>query len=99
MLFRKLFAKDDDLENDKLEPLLEYIVDEQKTKTTKSSTAVVTATVTEPEAAEQVSPASVKSSATLTETKLKGLRVVCISDTHGCHRSLEMPPGDILIHG
>eukprot|EP00929_Paragymnodinium_shiwhaense_P053378 TRINITY_DN26707_c0_g1_i1.p1 TRINITY_DN26707_c0_g1~~TRINITY_DN26707_c0_g1_i1.p1 ORF type:complete len:301 (+),score=38.02 TRINITY_DN26707_c0_g1_i1:127-1029(+) len=29
----------------------------------------------------------------------RGLRVVCISDTHGCHRSLgELPAGDILVH-
>jgi Icc-related predicted phosphoesterase len=26
------------------------------------------------------------------------LRVVCISDTHGFHRKLVLPPGDILIH-
>ncbi|CAK4628233.1 unnamed protein product [Aphanomyces euteiches] len=26
------------------------------------------------------------------------LTVVCISDTHGRHRELIMPPGDILIH-
>lgn len=29
---------------------------------------------------------------------LIGLRIVCISDTHGGHRKLTMPPGDILIH-
>jgi predicted phosphohydrolase len=27
-----------------------------------------------------------------------GLRVVCISDTHGFHRQLNLPPGDILIN-
>ncbi|KAL6051414.1 Metallophosphatase domain-containing protein [Balamuthia mandrillaris] len=28
-----------------------------------------------------------------------GLRVVCISDTHGCHRSIkDVPEGDLLIH-
>eukprot|EP00052_Salpingoeca_macrocollata_P006795 m.55959 g.55959 ORF g.55959 m.55959 type:complete len:209 (+) comp15661_c1_seq2:130-756(+) len=27
-----------------------------------------------------------------------GLRCVCISDTHGQHRKLEIPDGDILIH-
>ena len=26
------------------------------------------------------------------------LRIVCISDTHARHRSITMPPGDILIH-
>jgi Icc-related predicted phosphoesterase len=26
------------------------------------------------------------------------LRIVCISDTHGFHRKLALPPGDILIH-
>ena len=26
------------------------------------------------------------------------LRLVCISDTHCCHRSIELPEGDILIH-
>jgi len=28
-----------------------------------------------------------------------GLRVVMISDTHGCHRKLTVPAGDVLIHG
>lgn len=28
-----------------------------------------------------------------------GLRVVMISDTHGCHRRLRVPEGDVLIHG
>jgi len=28
----------------------------------------------------------------------KGLKVVCISDTHGRHRDLQVPEGDILIH-
>eukprot|EP00927_Polykrikos_kofoidii_P073327 TRINITY_DN69376_c0_g1_i1.p1 TRINITY_DN69376_c0_g1~~TRINITY_DN69376_c0_g1_i1.p1 ORF type:complete len:327 (-),score=44.81 TRINITY_DN69376_c0_g1_i1:129-1109(-) len=27
-----------------------------------------------------------------------GVRVVCISDTHGHHRKLELPKGDVLIH-
>ena len=26
------------------------------------------------------------------------LRVVCVSDTHGLHTNLKVPPGDILIH-
>jgi predicted phosphodiesterase len=26
------------------------------------------------------------------------MRIVCISDTHGLHRELSLPPGDILIH-
>jgi 3',5'-cyclic AMP phosphodiesterase CpdA len=26
-------------------------------------------------------------------------RVVCMSDTHGQHRSMVIPPGDVLIHG
>ncbi len=26
------------------------------------------------------------------------MRVVCISDTHGDHRNLQLPPGDVLIH-
>ena len=28
----------------------------------------------------------------------KGLRVVCISDTHGRHREVNIPEGDVLIH-
>ena len=28
-----------------------------------------------------------------------GVRVVLVSDTHGMHRTLDMPDGDILIHG
>jgi hypothetical protein len=28
----------------------------------------------------------------------QGVKIVCISDTHGDHRKLEMPEGDILIH-
>mmetsp|Transcript_44748 Transcript_44748/g.71508 ORF Transcript_44748/g.71508 Transcript_44748/m.71508 type:complete len:263 (-) Transcript_44748:216-1004(-) len=32
------------------------------------------------------------------ESTSTGLTVVCISDTHGGHRQLEMPDGDILIH-
>ena len=27
-----------------------------------------------------------------------GLRLVCVSDTHGRHRHVNVPPGDILIH-
>ena len=27
-----------------------------------------------------------------------GLRLVCVSDTHGRHRNVNVPPGDILIH-
>lgn len=30
--------------------------------------------------------------------RLAGLTIICISDTHGQHRSLKMPPDDILIH-
>jgi predicted phosphodiesterase len=26
------------------------------------------------------------------------MRIVLISDTHGLHRQLEVPPGDLLIH-
>jgi Icc-related predicted phosphoesterase len=26
------------------------------------------------------------------------MRIVCISDTHGVHRKLELPPADVLIH-
>jgi len=26
------------------------------------------------------------------------MRIVCIADTHGLHRQLEVPPGDLLIH-
>jgi hypothetical protein len=26
-------------------------------------------------------------------------RIVCISDTHGKHREICLPPGDVLIHG
>ena len=26
------------------------------------------------------------------------LRLVLISDTHGCHRKITIPPGDVLIH-
>lgn len=29
---------------------------------------------------------------------MKKLRVICMSDTHGAHRSFDMPDGDILIH-
>ena len=28
-----------------------------------------------------------------------GIRVVCISDTHGKHRNVKVPDGDVLIHG
>lgn len=27
-----------------------------------------------------------------------GLRIVCVSDTHGLHRELELPEGDVLVH-
>merc|ERR1712216_105377 len=30
--------------------------------------------------------------------KLANVRVVCISDTHGRHRDLVLPKGDVLIH-
>ena len=26
------------------------------------------------------------------------MRIVCIADTHGLHRQLEVPTGDLLIH-
>ena len=32
------------------------------------------------------------------KTEKKTLRLVCIGDTHGFHRKLILPPGDILIH-
>lgn len=32
-------------------------------------------------------------------TRLVPLRVVIISDTHNDHRALDVPPGDVLIHG
>ena len=28
----------------------------------------------------------------------KSLKIVCISDTHGKHRSLKVPDGDVLVH-
>ena len=28
-----------------------------------------------------------------------GIRCVLISDTHGCHRQIQLPEGDVLIHG
>mmetsp|Transcript_24237 Transcript_24237/g.45794 ORF Transcript_24237/g.45794 Transcript_24237/m.45794 type:complete len:271 (-) Transcript_24237:18-830(-) len=28
----------------------------------------------------------------------RGLRLVCLSDTHGAHRNLKLPDGDVLIH-
>ena len=33
-----------------------------------------------------------------TETRKRSLRLVCIGDTHGHHRKLKLPAGDILIH-
>jgi predicted phosphodiesterase len=27
-----------------------------------------------------------------------GIRVVCVSDTHGKHRNVDVPPGDVLVH-
>lgn len=35
----------------------------------------------------------------MTSWQQRGLRLVLISDTHGEHRSLDMPAGDVLIHG
>lgn len=32
------------------------------------------------------------------ESRRWGLRLVCLSDTHGKHRSLEVPQGDVLVH-
>jgi 3',5'-cyclic AMP phosphodiesterase CpdA len=26
------------------------------------------------------------------------MRIVCISDTHECHRDIELPRGDVLVH-
>jgi predicted phosphodiesterase len=34
----------------------------------------------------------------LNTTGKKSLRIVCISDTHGKHRKVEVPPGDVLVH-
>lgn len=31
-------------------------------------------------------------------SQTKGLKIVCISDTHGYHRHLNVPEGDILVH-
>jgi hypothetical protein len=28
----------------------------------------------------------------------KSLKIVCISDTHGKHRNLKVPDGDVLVH-
>ena len=33
-----------------------------------------------------------------TKTQKRSLRLVCIGDTHGHHRKLKIPAGDILIH-
>jgi len=33
-----------------------------------------------------------------TENTARSLRLVCLSDTHGLHRQLTVPNGDILIH-
>ena len=32
------------------------------------------------------------------EVKPLGIRVVCISDTHGRHRDCKIPDGDVLVH-
>ncbi len=31
-------------------------------------------------------------------TRATSVRIVCLSDTHGLHRKLTLPPADILIH-
>lgn len=28
----------------------------------------------------------------------KSLKIVCISDTHGMHRKMKIPEGDVLVH-
>lgn len=33
------------------------------------------------------------------EEKKRGVRIVCISDTHAHHSKLTIPDADILIHG
>lgn len=33
-----------------------------------------------------------------TAAQKRGLRLVCISDTHGSHRQLTLPDGDVLVH-
>lgn len=40
----------------------------------------------------------VRSSQSRLAAKPAAIRIVCISDTHGQHRQLKVPPGDILIH-
>jgi predicted phosphodiesterase len=42
---------------------------------------------------------SVVSLDTQTPKALGAVRIVCISDTHGQHRKLNIPPGDLLLHG
>jgi Icc-related predicted phosphoesterase len=32
------------------------------------------------------------------KTKPKTLRIICLSDTHGLHREVQVPDGDVLIH-
>ena len=32
------------------------------------------------------------------EFEIKGLKVIALSDTHGLHRNIPVPPCDILIH-
>ncbi|MBN2358220.1 MAG: metallophosphatase domain-containing protein [Deltaproteobacteria bacterium] len=41
------------------------------------------------------SPAAVPAEASTVATQLT---IVALADTHGCHRSLALPPGDVLIH-
>eukprot|EP00854_Cymbomonas_tetramitiformis_P017349 gene17349-20646_t len=43
-------------------------------------------------------PSLRKSEYAVETRELLGYKVVCISDTHGLHRSLNVPDGDILIH-
>ena len=32
------------------------------------------------------------------EFEIKGLKVIALSDTHGLHRNIPVPPCDVLIH-
>jgi Icc-related predicted phosphoesterase len=47
---------------------------------------------------EQTMNRVVRSSRTRLAAKPSAIRIVCISDTHGQHRQLKVPLGDILIH-
>lgn len=43
-------------------------------------------------------PADVRRIMASCKDKQGALKFVHISDTHGCHRDLELPPGDVLVH-